>query len=374
MTDELVADGVPRSQVSDEILQGILAHCRVLVVRCDSDGRLMYVNRGAAEVLGRPESDLLGMLMVNAIPAGPRGAASCDEVLSRVLAQGVQAEFRFYAGADQDQRDYVLSLLPHLDGNGRVAHVSGVGIDISSERRKVRAAREADRLKDRFLAVVAHEMRNPLSAVSSGIKVLDRTLVPDHDDVLRMMDRQVEYLARLVNDLLDVSRIHQGRLVVSKKLIHMSDIVHSAVEICRAAIERKGHELKVSVPEQPIVINGDQQRLSQVLVNLLDNAAKYTPDGGEIVVSARQEGAHALLVVEDNGVGIPLAEAPHIFEVFKQVQQKDGSHKEGLGIGLYLVKMLIEAHGGTIEARSDGAGHGSKFLVALPLVATDGNA
>jgi signal transduction histidine kinase len=187
------------------------------------------------------------------------------------------------------------------------------------------------------------------------------------------MDRQVEYLARLVNDLLDVSRIHQGRLVVSKKLIHMSDIVHSAVEICRAAIERKGHELKVSVPEQPIVINGDQQRLSQVLVNLLDNAAKYTPDGGEIVVSARQEGAHALLIVEDNGVGIPLAEAQHIFEVFKQVQQKDGSHKEGLGIGLYLVKMLIEAHGGTIEARSDGAGHGSKFLVALPRVATDGN-
>jgi signal transduction histidine kinase len=221
--------------------------------------------------------------------------------------------------------------------------------------------------KDLFLALVAHEMRNPLSAVSSGIKVLEQRLPPaEHGDVLQMMNRQIEYLARLVSDLLDVSRVHQGQLLVSKTLIRMSDVVDSALEICRSAVERKGHALKVLLPEQPVVLNGDKQRLSQVLVNLIDNAAKYTPDGGEIVLSVCQEGAQVLLAVQDDGIGISAVEAPHIFEVFKQIKQKDGSHKDGLGVGLYLVKMLVEAHGGAIQAHSDGAGNGSTFLVRLP--------
>jgi PAS domain S-box-containing protein len=367
MTDRSVVEEVEPSQISEEVLEGILSHCRVLALRCDREGRFLYVNRGAAGVLGTPENALLGKPLVDVIPEGPHGTAACREALSRVIEQRVMAEYRFYADADGDRRDYVLSLAPYIDGGGQVSYVHGVGIDISSERRKVREAREADRLKDRFLAVVAHEMRNPLSAVSSGIKVLERRLAPaENDDVLQVMSRQVEHLARLVSDLLDVSRFHQGRLLISKTSIRISDVVDSALEICRGVVERKGHALKVLLPEQPIVLNGDKQRLSQVLVNLLDNAAKYTPDGGEIVLWVRQEGTQVLLAVTDDGIGIAAPEAPHIFEVFKQIERKDGSHKDGLGIGLYLVKMLIEAHGGTIEVLSDGAGTGSTFLVRLP--------
>jgi signal transduction histidine kinase len=226
--------------------------------------------------------------------------------------------------------------------------------------------------KDVFLALVVHEMRNPLSTVSSGIRILERRLsLAEHGDVLQMMNRQVEYLARLVSDLLDFSRLRRGRLIVSKTLIRITDIVDSALEICRSAVERKGHALKVILPQQPILLNGDRQRLSQVLVNLIDNAAKYTPNGGEIVLSVCQDGAHVLMAVQDDGIGIQAADAQHIFEAFKQVKQNDGSHKDGLGIGLYLVKMLVEAHGGTIDALSDGVGNGSKFLVRLPCVVTE---
>lgn len=383
MTDESATEAVAPVPFSEGVLQGILTACRVLAVRCNSDGRLVYVNQGAVEVLGRPESELLGALMIDVIPKVPVGIYGCEEAISKALQHGVNAQCRFQVGTQENRGDYLLSLVPHIDCNGRVSQLSGVGnkiainkisVDkISPGRRKLRAASEANHLRDRLLAVVAHEIRNPLSAVSSGIKLLERRLaLAEHGDVLQMMNRQVEYLAGIISDLLDVSRFNQGRLLVAKTEISISDIIDSAVEICRGALDRKGHSLRVELPQKPIALRGDRQRLSQVLVNLLDNAAKYTHDGGEIVVSARQDGSHVILAVQDNGVGIPPTEARQIFEVFKQVAQKDGSHKDGLGIGLYLSKMLIKEHGGTIEVHSDGEGHGSTFLVRLPCAPVQG--
>lgn len=225
----------------------------------------------------------------------------------------------------------------------------------------------SDANRDRFLAVVAHEMRNPLSTISAGIRIISQR--PSQEriaEVLLIMERQVENLARLVTDLLDVSSISQGRLSISKTVIRISEVVALALETSRQAIEFGGHSLKVAVPEEPIIIDGDLQRLSQVVINLLDNAAKYTPAGGEISLEVRRDVGDVILTVSDNGIGIPAEHTAHIFDVYRQIDRGDGKHKNGLGIGLYLVKMIIEAHRGGIEVHSDGEGKGSVFIVRLP--------
>lgn len=372
MTDELATEEVTPPHVAEGILEDILNECRILAVRCGSDGRVVYLNRCAAEVLGLPESHLLGARMSDVIHQSPDCTSGCEDALSKALEQGVHSEFRFYVGAQDNRREYLLFLEPHLEDSGCVSHLSGIGIKIATEQCQLSTASDTNYLRDRFLAVVAHEIRNPLSAVSAGIKLLERRLdLAEHGDLLQKMNRQVEYLARIVSDLLDVSRIARGSLPISKTLISVSDIIDSALEICREALERKGHSLRIVLPQMSIALNGDKQRLSQVIVNLLDNAAKYTPDGGEIVVSACQDGTDVLIVVEDNGVGIPASEAPHIFELFKQLAQKDGCRRDGFGIGLYLSKMLVEAHDGDIEVCSDGAREGTRFLIRLPRLVTE---
>jgi signal transduction histidine kinase len=222
-------------------------------------------------------------------------------------------------------------------------------------------------IRDRFLAVVAHEMRNPLSTISAGIRIISQRPAQERiAEVLLIMERQVANLARLVEDLLDVSSISQGRLSISKKEIRISEVVALALETSRQAIEFGGHSLKVAAPEEPIVIDGDIQRLSQVVSNLLDNAAKYTPAGGEISLEVKRGAGEVILTVSDNGIGIPAEHAAHIFDVYRQIDRGDGTHKNGLGIGLYLVKMIIAAHRGNIEVHSDGDGKGSAFVVRIP--------
>jgi signal transduction histidine kinase len=232
------------------------------------------------------------------------------------------------------------------------------------------ALKEADRRKDEFLATLAHELRNPLAPISNGLHILrlsrDEKVIGEVRD---MMDRQMTHLVRLIDDLLDVSRVSQGKIALRKERIAVQDAVRSALEASHPLIEAGGHALSLRLPQAPVWLEADHTRLAQIISNLLNNAAKYTPDGGRICLSARAEGGAAVIEVADSGLGIPPEMLPKVFELFTQINRNLDRSQGGLGIGLALVRQLVEIHGGTISAESDGAGKGSTFTVRLPLAA-----
>lgn len=223
--------------------------------------------------------------------------------------------------------------------------------------------------KDEFLAVLSHELRNPLASLSSAIDVIEMTtdagMLAQSRAVMR---RQVGRLTRLVDDLLQMSRITQGKLQLQKSRIALAEVVRSAVEDTLEFVEAAGHELLVNLPEEPILVHADPMRLGQVFTNLLSNAAKYTPDGGRIEISAERRASGVRVTVSDNGTGIPGEKIHTLFQMFTQLDQSIDRGYRGLGIGLSLAKSLVEMQGGRIEARSDGLGKGSEFNVWLPVV------
>jgi two-component system CheB/CheR fusion protein len=266
--------------------------------------------------------------------------------------------------------------------DGRSLYLDGVTLDLTdrkrleeSLRRQTAALQEADRRKDEFLATLAHELRNPLAPISNAIQILavrgdDPALVAQTSEV---MERQVQQMVRMVDDLLEVSRIGRGKISLQKAPVDLADVVATAVETSRPLVEAHHHHLTVSLPERPVRVEGDAARLAQVLSNLLNNAAKYTTDGGriELSVSQTQGAAHgeALLRVRDTGIGIDPELLPHIFDMFSQIEGATDRSQGGLGIGLTIVRRLVEMHGGRIEAYSEGPGKGSEFQVRLPALA-----
>ena len=232
---------------------------------------------------------------------------------------------------------------------------------------RVKRLREADRRKDEFLATLAHELRNPLAPVRTGIHILRITLADaKSQSVLSMMERQLQHLTHLLDDLLDVSRITRGKIDLRLERIDLRQVVEAAVETSRPVIEEMSHELAVSLPDEPLWIDGDRIRLAQVLSNLLSNAAKYTPEHGRIGLRAERRGGNVEIFVTDNGYGIPPERLESIFDMFTQLDIPRAKPAEGLGIGLSLAKGLLALHRGTIEARSAGPGRGSEFHVRLP--------
>jgi signal transduction histidine kinase len=232
---------------------------------------------------------------------------------------------------------------------------------------RVRNLHEADRRKDDFLATLAHELRNPLAPIRTGIEVLRlRGIQADGDTVLPMMERQVQHLTRLLDDLLDVSRITRGKIALHTERTELAHAVQAAVEANRDFLQRMRHEFELSLPTEPVWLDADPVRLAQVFSNLINNAAKYTPPGGRITLKAMQAGDQAEVTVSDNGVGIPVEYRKSIFDMFTQIESHASHADGGLGIGLALVKGLVTLHGGTIEVRSDGAGRGTEFRVRLP--------
>jgi PAS domain S-box-containing protein len=231
------------------------------------------------------------------------------------------------------------------------------------------ALKKADQRKDEFLALLAHELRNPLAPIRNALEVLLIKVQPEPE--LRwareVIDRQVQQMTRLVDDLLDVSRITRGKVELRKERIELAAVVESAVEASRPLIEKWGHELTIQIPPGPIQLEGDLTRLAQVLLNLLNNAAKYTDQGGHIWLTAERQTNHVVIRVKDSGIGIPAEMLPRIFEMFRQVDRSLERSEGGLGIGLNLVKRLVEMHGGNVEAHSVGPGKGSEFIVHLPM-------
>jgi signal transduction histidine kinase/DNA-binding response OmpR family regulator len=231
---------------------------------------------------------------------------------------------------------------------------------------------QADRQKNEFLSMLAHELRNPLAPIRNAVAVLRmrKDAPPDSLWAQDVIDRQVTHLVRLVDDLLDISRITQGKIRVQLDCLDVATVMAGAVETSRPLIEASGHQLSVCVPEEPIYVQADQARLAQVLSNLLNNAAKYTPEGGSIWFSAAREGESVVFRVRDTGMGIPHDMLGRVFDLFTQVDRALDRSQGGLGIGLTLVRRLVEMHGGTVEANSEGVGRGSEFIVRLPAVVT----
>ncbi len=242
------------------------------------------------------------------------------------------------------------------------------------ERARAEAAlRASDRRKDEFLAILAHELRNPLAPIRNSLHILSLTASSDTTvpQVTEMMERQVNHLVRLVDDLLEVSRISQGKITLKKELVDFSGVVRTAVEASRPLIDAGRHHLSIVIPPESLTLEADPVRLAQVLENLLNNAARYTRAGGEIWLTVSREKTSVRISVRDNGSGIPGEMLPRVFDLFTQVEQ--GNRKGGgLGIGLTLVKSLVEMHGGQVEARSEGPGKGSEFVVTLPRVLLEG--
>ncbi len=258
------------------------------------------------------------------------------------------------------------------------AAVRNVGVSFDDTDRKVAeiALREADQRKDVFLATLAHELRNPLAPIRNAAQMLSSPkLGPEQLQwVQSVIQRQVKHMAWLLDDLLDVARITQGKLELKKQPITLNSVVESAVEAARPLLDRKSHQFTVALPAEPIMLEADPLRLSQVLSNLLTNAAKYTDAGGDITLSGRVASGALSLSIKDNGIGIPVESLDVIFAMFSQVEGAAARSEGGLGIGLALVKGLIELHGGTVEAKSEGLGRGSDFIVRLPVDSFDSSA
>jgi two-component system, sensor histidine kinase len=231
------------------------------------------------------------------------------------------------------------------------------------------ALRDADRRKNEFLAILAHELRNPLAPIRNSLHIL-RLSLPDDPAVTRigeMLERQVKHIVRLVDDLLEMSRITRGKIELRRERVELAAVVRSAVETSQPLIDAAHHRLAISIPAQPLTVDGDPVRLAQVVANLLNNAAKYTEPGGQIWLTVRGEGTEAVVSVRDSGTGIAAENLREVFELFTQIDGPQMRTQGGLGIGLSLVKSLVEMHGGTVSVRSEGLGKGSEFLVRLPL-------
>jgi signal transduction histidine kinase len=245
--------------------------------------------------------------------------------------------------------------------------------EVAERTRVERALKEADRQKDEFLAMLAHELRNPLAPILNAVGLMRKKPLQDPQLVWSrdVIERQLRHLTRLVDDLLDVSRITRGKINLSRERVDVENLVARAVETVNPLIFEREHRLTIDVPEQPIYVHGDPLRLIQAVGNVLSNAAKYTEPGGRIALAARLNGGEVEIRVTDTGIGIPPALMPGIFDMFTQLNLRSGRPQSGLGIGLALVRKLLQMHGGTVTAHSKGEGLGSEFLITLPVTADD---
>ena len=274
--------------------------------------------------------------------------------------------------ADGSFRWHLSRALPMRGPDGAVKWF-GTATDVHALREAQEALRASDRSKDEFLATLAHELRNPLNPIRSAVQVL-RIHGPDIPELRwcrDVIDRQVDHLTRLIDDLLDVSRITRGKLELRKQRVGLAEVLERAVESSRPLLDSHRQELTVALPAEPVFLNGDLVRLAQTFMNLLDNAIKYTPAGGRIGITAERRDGEVAVSVKDTGIGIPPEKLAQLFDMFYQVDRSLERSHGGLGIGLTLVRRLVEMHGGTVEARSEGADRGSEFVVRLPVLAEE---
>ncbi|MGQ0702172.1 MAG: hybrid sensor histidine kinase/response regulator [Gemmatimonadales bacterium] len=358
-----------RARESEERFARFTRHLPGLAWIKDLEGRYVYVNGPCARAFGRLRAEIIGRTDAELFP--PDTAAQFRENDRRALGAetGIQA-VELLTDPTGAVRHSIISKFPIFDASGRPARVGGIAIDITERVRAEAALQEADRRKDEFLATLSHELRNALAPLRNSLFLagsLDQA--GTHQRLFQTMEDQLHRLVRLVDDLLEVSRITSGKIELRREPVSLSAVVESALDTSRPVIEGAGHRLEVTLPSEPIVLEADPVRLAQVISNLLNNAAKYTPEGGRIWLRARCEESDAVVSVRDDGLGIPAEMLDRVFEIFTQVDRTLKRAQEGLGIGLALARRLAELHGGRLEARSDGLYCGSEFVLRLPIPA-----
>lgn len=343
---------------------------------CDAEGRITYFNRRAEEVWGRTPrlNDSCERFCGSYRLYSPEGAPLAHDQCWMALALKGK-EFNGCEIVVERPDGTRLAALAHaspiFDTDGRVLGAVNVVVDISERRRAEELLKEADRHKNEFLAILSHELRTPLAPIRNALQVLNLKSPPDPElqNVLGLIDRQIRQMTRLVDDLLDISRIIRRQLELRKEHVGLSEIVYEAVEASQPLLEMYGQDFNFTVPAEPVFLNADRTRLAQVVSNLLNNAAKYTGADGRITLTAERQGEEAVIRVQDTGIGIPPDMQSRIFEMFKQADRSSGQSKTGLGIGLTLVKRLVEMHDGSITVYSAGRDRGSEFVVRLPVAA-----
>jgi PAS domain S-box-containing protein len=344
-----------RPETAVDYLEGLLEG----FVAYDANWVMTYMNAAGERILGRRREDVLGKTWHEAFPHAVGNPV--DHMYQRVMSTRVGETMEYY--------------YPHygrwMELSAAPVRTGGVGVyfrDISDRKRAEEALREADRRKDEFLATLAHELRNPLAPIRSGLHLLRAGGAPA-EQALPMMERQVGNLVRLLDDLMEVSRITTGQLALRKSMINLGNAVRTAVEASEPSIRASLHRLELDLPAEPLHVLADPLRIAQVVSNLLNNAARYTPDGGRIWLSVRRVKRRAVIRVQDDGIGIAPEMLERVFERFAQVPNALKRSHGGLGIGLSLAKTLVELHGGHIEAKSAGEGKGAEFVVSLPALA-----
>jgi len=339
----------------------------LLAVR-DGGGRIVdfrweYANPAAGHILKRAPEDLVSRGLLELFP-GHRDQSDLFARYVRVVETGEPHDIELKYQADGIV-GYFRNMCVKL-GDGVAVYFN----DITGRKRAEEALREADRRKDEFLAMLAHELRNPLAPIRNAAQILRRADLNETQIAWcrAVINRQVEHLVRLVDDLLDVSRITRGKIELRKEPLIMADIVQRAVETSQPLIDARRHTLSVRLPPEPVLVEGDFVRLAQVVSNLLNNAAKYTDEGGQIGLKVEPEGSQVAIRVRDTGRGIDPGVLLHLFDLFYQVDRTLDRTEGGLGIGLSLVKNLVAMHGGTVQAFSEGRGRGSEFVIRLPAI------
>ena len=360
-------EALRQSEEQLRLLLGAVKDCALFML--DADGRVLTWNAGAELIKGYRAHEVLGRHFsmfftaedtAAGVPAREMAVAQRD---GRADAEG----WRVRKGGDVFWAHAVLT--PVLDHEGRLRGYAKLTRDLSEQRRVVELERSSRRMEE-FLAMLAHELRNPLAPLRNAVEIMAirGELPPYMGAVSRMIDRQVRQLTRLVDDLLDVARITTGKISLRREPLDYRQVVLASVEAARGQFDEKRQRLALTVPPEPLPMTGDPARLAQALQNLLVNASRYTGPGGEISVDVRPQGGALLVIVRDNGIGLAPEALERIFNLFSQEKVARDPADSGLGIGLSLARRIVELHGGSLTAYSEGLGHGSTFSMLLPAV------
>lgn len=340
------------------------------VVIIDQNGTIVRVNGQAEKMFGYAREELMGqeleMLMPLRLRGVHRGQRAGFVAHPCTRPMGLTTDlWGLRKNGSEFPVEISLSPIPYPEG----VRIASIVRDVTERRRMEQELRDADRKKDEFLATLGHELRNPLAPIRNAVHYLgiEGLKEPDVKMARDIIARQLAVMVRLIDDLLDASRIGSDKLDIHKQPVDLAEVVEIAVESSRPLIQQRSHELTISQPSQTLILDADAIRLAQVISNLLNNAAKYTSPGGHIWLTTERHGNDALISVRDDGIGIPDEMLGRIFDMFVQVDRSSESSQGGLGIGLTLVRRLVEMHDGSIEARSRLPGAGSEFIVRLPL-------
>lgn len=369
-----VARDITARKRADEALRESEARFRALIetqtemlCRFRTDGTILFVNEAYARAQNRTVEEMSGSDFWQFIPADERPRV--QRMLARITPESpvIRIENRLDTAQGTLWTLWTNKGL-EFDAQGKLLEAQSTGIDITERKKMEERLRENDERKNQFLATLGHELRNPLAPLRTGLELLKYNAKSgDIDEIRDMLDRQVQHLTRLVDDLVDIARISRGHVELRRTAVSLNSVIDAAIELSQPLIESRHHELVRSSPEDDLVILGDFERLTQVVSNLLNNAASYTEDNGTIRIRTASRDGYATISVSDNGLGFPPSVAESLFDMYARIPQHRKFSSSGLGVGLPLARQLVELHGGTIVGRSDGPGKGSTFDLQLPL-------